>query len=239
MIFVCESALGPFLDNATDLLVKRFNFSYVTAGRLMMLPFGLTPVMSLVWSKLFVGKYPTKRRLFFIITGLQALIPHVILYVMPNNPPNTSPVAYQYVSVIIALSIFSLSFAGFCSVMIPSISLIVEEKSIGTAFSAVGSASSLSQALMPIFNSLVIDEGAQLANNYRNLSLLYGCMAIVTILLCIFLHQSTSRTMMTIDNSDDDLKAKLLISTTSSFSGLQEDISLTLNLEPDEEPHTD
>lgn len=45
--------------------------------------------------------------------------------------------------------------------------------------------------------------------------------------------------MMTIDNSDDDLKAKLLISTTSSFSGLQEDISLTLNLEPDEEPHTD
>lgn len=192
LIFLCESALGPFLDNATDLLVKRFNFSYVVAGRLMMIPFGLTPPMSLLWSKLFIAKHPTKRRFMFVATGLLALLPHVILYLMSNNPPDVHPEPYQYVLAIFSLTMFSMAFAGFCSIMIPSIQLIADEKAIGTAYSAVGSASSLSQAIMPVFNSLVIDEGDLLASNYRNLSLLYGSLAVASILLSLFLWQSKS-----------------------------------------------
>lgn len=165
----------------------------------MMIPFGMTPVMSLVWSKLIINRYPSKRRLSFVVIGIVSLLPHLILYLMLNNAVDASPSPFQYTLVILSLLLFSFAFAGFCSVMIPSVALISDEKAIGTAFSAVGSASSLGQAFMPIFNALVIDEGGLLADNYQNLSLLYGCLAVATILLAVLMSLSKNEKMLRID----------------------------------------
>lgn len=120
-----------------------------------MIPFGLTPPLSLVWSQL-SNKYPQHRRIYFISIGLISLILNVLMFVLPNTD---SPSAAHYVISVICLLLLSLAFAGFCTLIIPSVSLIVPEQAMGTAFGASGSATALSQAIMPILNALIIGEG--------------------------------------------------------------------------------
>ena len=47
-VFFGESSIGPYFDNLTDLLVKRFGVPYITAGQISMIPCGLCPLFAIV-----------------------------------------------------------------------------------------------------------------------------------------------------------------------------------------------
>ena len=51
-IFCTEASCASFIDNINDLLVKRFGFTYLEAGRLGMIPFSALAVLSIVAGKL-------------------------------------------------------------------------------------------------------------------------------------------------------------------------------------------
>ena len=68
-IFCTEASCGSFIDNSNDLLVKRFGFAYLEAGRLGMIPFSALTVLSIVAGK-FLSDYPKYRRIAYLAASL-------------------------------------------------------------------------------------------------------------------------------------------------------------------------
>ena len=145
-IFIGECCNGPFLDNLTDLMVKRFNIPYTISGGLTMLPCGLSPVCSMIWFW-FIKKYPSKRRLIFVLIALQSVLLHLILLLVPNSE---EPTSIHYVFVVMSLLCYAFAYAGFLGIINASITMIVPPNLIGTAYGALGFADTLGMGIMPI-----------------------------------------------------------------------------------------
>lgn len=95
---------------------------YTIAGVLLMIPFGLTPPLSLVWSRVLVKRYPNSRRVLFLLVTALGLTSHLIFMLLRNS---NEVGVFHYILITFSLLIFSLAFAGFVTLIIPSISLIV------------------------------------------------------------------------------------------------------------------
>lgn len=95
---------------------------YTVAGGLLMIPFGLTPPLSLVWSRVLVKRHPNRRRLLFILITVLGIITHLIFILLRNS---TQVSIIQYILITLSLIIFSLTFSGFVTLIIPCVSLIV------------------------------------------------------------------------------------------------------------------
>ena len=83
-VFCGESVTGPYFNNLTDLLVKRFNIPYTTAGQISMIPTGFAPVFSLCI--FFILKYnQSKRRIILIVLNFLSVVCHVTMLMIPNT----------------------------------------------------------------------------------------------------------------------------------------------------------
>jgi MFS family permease len=192
-----------------------------------MIPFGLTPPLSFFWGYWLSNKYPQHRRIYFIAISLLTLIANILIFLLPNT---TSPSTGHYLITILSLFLISLAFAGFCTLIIPCVSLIVPEYAMGTAFGASGMATSLSQAVMPVLNALVIGEGdgEELAVNYHRLSLVYLGFSVAAVGLAVGMRMLRNNTMRAVDKLEK-LEGDRRSISSRSFSGFEEDITIHLN----------
>lgn len=99
---------------------------------------------------------------------------------------------------------------------------------LGTAFGASGSATALSQAFMPLLNSVVIGQGddAQLSKNYHSLSNVYFGVNCAALLVSIMLLRMRTKSAKRIDGLVEEPEHSII---TSSFSSLKEDISISMD----------
>ena len=69
--------------NLNDLIVSRFNIAYVTAGKLLLIPYTLGSVFSLLFGRVLTLK-PTLRRKMVVATCVLISVAMVMLYFLPN-----------------------------------------------------------------------------------------------------------------------------------------------------------
>jgi hypothetical protein len=83
VIFFTEYCVGPFIDNLNDTLVKRFQIPYVTAGEILIIPYGLASILSIALGKM-LSIRPTWRRKSFFLASLLYFLGLAGLYFLPN-----------------------------------------------------------------------------------------------------------------------------------------------------------
>lgn len=86
-ILFFELCIATYIDNLNDLLVKRFQFSYVTAGYFLFIPYGVAAIFSFLIGNVLVKKPILKRK---IILGGSIMFSLGILctYLLPNIDKN-------------------------------------------------------------------------------------------------------------------------------------------------------
>lgn len=91
-------------------------------------------------------------------------------------------------------------------------------------------ATSLSQAVMPVLNALVIGEGdgEELAVNYHRLSLVYLGFSVAAVGLAVGMRMLRNNTMRAVDKLEK-LEGDRRSISSRSFSGFEEDITIHLN----------
>jgi hypothetical protein len=82
-VFFTEYCLGSFVDNLNDTLVKRFQIPYVTAGEILILPYGLASLISIVLGKM-LSLRPKWRRKSFFAASLSYFLGITGIYLLPN-----------------------------------------------------------------------------------------------------------------------------------------------------------
>lgn len=183
-IFFGECCNGPFLDNLTDLLLKRFGIPYTTAGALTMIPCGLSPVCALVWYY-FLSRFPNRRRLIMVCIACLSLALHVTVLLIPNSG---EPGFLQYFLVALALLCYAFAYAGFLGVLNSSVTMIVPPNLVGTAYGALGFVDTLGMGLMPIFNGLIASSSGDETVGYKRLQYLFAPLSAVYLgLTCVVL----------------------------------------------------
>ena len=128
------SAVFPFTAFSTDLFVDKWGYSVVTAGRITsILIFGsmiLSPILGGVVDK--VGRRGT-----MMIFGALLLIPcHLMMGLTTFNP-------------IVPMAVLGFAFSLVPAALWPAVPLIVEEKSVGTAFGLITMVQNFGLAAFP------------------------------------------------------------------------------------------
>lgn len=82
-ILFFELCIASYIDNLNDTLVKRFQFSYVSAGYFMFIPYGLAAVFSYFIGKL-LNKNPKLKRKIILLGAIFFSVGILISYLLPN-----------------------------------------------------------------------------------------------------------------------------------------------------------
>ena len=136
-----EGLFVPFLDNANKFYQIRFGFSQQTAGNVLLIPYFFSALISALLGYL-IDKFG-KRRIFILITTLIYIAVHVLFAFLPN----CNSECYETV---IPLILFGLAFSLYCSSMVASVPLVVDNKIIGTAFGLLVIFQNASLAVFPL-----------------------------------------------------------------------------------------
>ena len=117
------------MNTANTFYQIKFNLDPVTAGNLIMIPYILSAVLAPIFG-LIVDKIG-KRGKFIILNAFFFFITHLIFCFIPNYN-SFEPI------IILPLVLMGVSMGLYCSVIMPSVPLVVDRKIIGTALGLVG-----------------------------------------------------------------------------------------------------
>lgn len=142
-----------FLDNVVECLHDRFGLDIPTAGKLVMIPYVVCSLGCPLYGYI-ANKFQSRRKFLIFLVPTIAAIAHVILFLIPNTAEAT---ALTYVLIVLGMAVLGLSFSGYVSIVVPSISLVVDEAILGTAFGVLGMANAATESIFPMLSSVVID----------------------------------------------------------------------------------
>lgn len=141
------SAVFPFLKFATDLMVNKFGVDESLAGKIpMLLPFGnilLTPLFGSIYDK--KGKGAT----IMIIGSLLLIFVHALFSV---------PQLDSWIFAMLLVVILGIAFSLVPSAMWPSVTKIVPENRLGTAYSLIFWVQNWGLAGVPLLIGWVLDK---------------------------------------------------------------------------------
>jgi hypothetical protein len=80
------------------------------------------------------------------------------LYLLPNTK---EPTASHYIMICVCLLMISAMFATEYCALITSITYLVDEDSMGTAYGVVGTSLGMCQCFVPLVNSSILDQYTQ------------------------------------------------------------------------------
>lgn len=140
--------------NLNDLIVNRFNIPYVTTGTILLIPYLLGSVFSLIFGRILSLK-PTLRRRMVLGTCILISSAMILLYSLPNVGVGEETDSSTFAAVVIFLVLFSMFSGSIYTVLTSSVSLLADKKRLGTAWGVVGTGIGLGQAISPVINGLV------------------------------------------------------------------------------------
>lgn len=140
--------------NLNDLIINRFKIDYVTTGNLLMIPYVAGSIVALIFGRMLAVR-PTARRSCILICTSLSTAGVAALYFLPNNYTVEDVSAVDYVVVVVFLLMLSLMAGSMYTVLGSSITLLVDEKRLGTAWGVIGTAVGLGEIISPTINGLV------------------------------------------------------------------------------------
>ena len=142
-ILFFELCIATYIDNLNDTLVKRFQFSYVTAGYFMFIPYGVAAAFSFLIGNLLQKRPNLKRKIILAAAGLFS-IGVLATFLLPNIDPNeATPFSYYFVVGLQFLTI-SLLMSVLYGCLSSSIKYVVDENHLGVGWGVIGSTVGLS-----------------------------------------------------------------------------------------------
>jgi len=167
--------------NLNDLIVNRFNIDYVTTGKLLLIPYTLGSLFSLIFGRI-LSLRPTARRIMIFANSFLISSAMILLYFLPNVNQKEDVDTYRFVVVVIFLVMFSMFSGSIYTVLTSSVSLLADKKRLGTAWGVVGTALGLGQAVSPLINGLV-EGNDNLKESYKDLSLVYIFLTLIPVVM--------------------------------------------------------
>ncbi|MCL1908885.1 MAG: MFS transporter [Holophagaceae bacterium] len=141
------SAVFPYLDFATELMLNKYGFSEKWAGVIpSLLPFGtilLTPVFGTIYDR--KGKGAT----IMAIGAVLLIIVHIIFSI---------PALVHWGWALFAVLLLGVSFSLVPSAMWPSVPKLIPEKQLGTAYSMIFFIQNIGLGLVPLLIGWVLDK---------------------------------------------------------------------------------
>lgn len=119
-VFLELAAVGGFISNGIDYLVKRYNVDYDISGRLFLIPV----VMGSLSSIIFWGRINISLRNCFLLVSLTLLLPHIAFYFLPtrSGPVDTA----SYILYILVLVLLGINSGGYNVKLIPAVYIITK-----------------------------------------------------------------------------------------------------------------
>lgn len=153
LCLIFYSAVFPFLDYATDLMVQKYHVSGTLAGLIpALLPFGnilLTPVFGTIYDR--KGKGAS-----IMILGAFLLVFVHIIFAIP---------AFSHWTVAVgAMLLLGVAFSLVPSAMWPSVPKLIPEKQLGTAYSMIFFTQNIGLMGVPYLIGWVLDRYCRLPN---------------------------------------------------------------------------
>ncbi|CAD8202056.1 unnamed protein product [Paramecium pentaurelia] len=203
LLMICTFSLCifiPFLDNANQFCQQRFNLSYISAGRAIIITY-LTPIFISPFIGYIVDKVGYRRR-WMILTSLLFIISHLLFAIIPT-PEDGSP---QFAAVV-PLFLLGVSYAFYSCVMIPCVQYLVDQRIMGTAFGLMGLFESIGACIFPLVSSQIYNTNG----DYRQVGFFYmgiGCVNLIFVLTLYFVDKKGSEVLDKINplegNSDQN-----------------------------------
>lgn len=119
------------------------------------------------------NKFPNKRKLLIFLVPTIATLSHFVIFIIPNNKEGS---LLTYTLIVLGLFLLGVAFSGYVSIVVPSISLVVDDNILGTAFGLLGMANATSESVFPMISSVVIEHwssGEDESDGYKINSLLF------------------------------------------------------------------
>lgn len=135
--------------------MNRFKIPYTTTANLLLMPYFLGAIFSLIFGKLVGTKITKIRRKIILLCPLLLLVGVVALYFLPNNQTEADITSFHYLVIVFFLIQLSLMVGSIFSVISSSLSLLVDQRRLGTAWGVCGMAIGLSESIVPIINGLI------------------------------------------------------------------------------------
>jgi MFS family permease len=136
-------SIATYIDNLNDLLVKRFQFSYVTAGYFLFIPYGLAAAFSFLIGKV-LNKIPTLKRKIIVFGSILYSVGILASFLLPNIDKSEPVPSYYYGIVGIQFLTISLMMSILYGCLSSSIKYVVDENHLGVGWGVIGSTVGLS-----------------------------------------------------------------------------------------------
>ena len=166
---LCFMSFFPFLNVSNTYLQHRFGLTPTTAGTLLVIPYSvagmLTPILGILVDR--VGKKAS----LLVVTCLILSLNHFYLVFLPDS--NGSDQA------ILPLVIFGVFFAMYTSLLIPCVSVIAEEKVLGSAMGIVYSGQNTGLTIGPLIVGWILRDETKLTTEYILMSKVLGACAVI------------------------------------------------------------
>jgi MFS family permease len=121
--------------------------------------------------------------------------------------PNTKEAsAGTYILIVLGLTILGLAFSGYVSIVVPSVSLVVDEAILGTAFGVLGMSNSVTESVFPMISSVIIEhwsDGEDESEGYRVNSLLFLFVCIMAMMAGLLMLLSRNKKSRELDNLEE------------------------------------
>lgn len=112
-------------SNLNDMIVHRFQLTYVTTGDLLLIPFSFGAILSL-----FVGRILTVRsylrRSIILISSLLVSLGFAILYSLPNNASPNEISSFDYLAIVTFLIIYGVLVSSLYTVILSTVPLLAD-----------------------------------------------------------------------------------------------------------------
>ena len=171
-----------FTNNANDLLHQTFGFTNKVAGNLITIVYVtsavVTPVMGLLTDKL------GKRSLSMLLSTLLLIAAHSIMAFSKERQPVDGP---NYMA-LLPLALIGIFYATYAAVFWPCVPLVVEEKTVGTAFGVITAFQNGMLALNPLMLGVIQSHTQSRKHGYYWSEIALGGLGVIGLLNSIWIY---------------------------------------------------
>ena len=188
-----------FIDNANEILVKRFGYNTDTAGLMITIIF----VIGIMWTPIF-GKLVDvfgKRGIIMLISCILIIGAHILIAFLNDT---TSP---NYL-ILIPLVMLGFFFSTYSVVIWPSLPLVVEQKMVGKAFGMVTVFQNCMLAAAPAIVGLISDNTKSNDFGYFWTEIFLLGLVVLAFVNTIFISVFDSKSGSVLSYCQTDIKCK-------------------------------
>lgn len=175
-------SLFAFSNNVSNLLVKRFGFSIIQAGNLVMIIY-----LGAAFIGLFFGKLLDRhgKRIRVLIIASMFFLASELLVVFLSDGTSENP-NYGVVAALLGISLF---YSVYSTVFFPCLPLLVEKRMLGTVTGMITASLNLTLTLYPLVLGVIHDKTEDVQHGYFWTEITLACSIGLGVLVSIWIYE--------------------------------------------------